>query len=396
MLQIAVCGKPNVGKSSFFNSATASAVEMANYPFTTIDANKAVAHVIKDCPCKELEVTCNPHNSICIDGKRLLPIELIDVAGLVPGAHEGKGLGNKFLDDLMQAKVFIHVIDASGSTDLEGNPVDPGSHDPLEDIQFLEEEIVMWMYGILSRNWVRLIRKVGAEHLDIAKALFDQLSGTGIAIEDIIEAKRTVDPDYNKWEEEDLIELTRNILKIAKPMMVIANKADLPNSAENIERIKEKYPNVIATSAESEIALVKAAEAGLISYVSGDDHFEILDADKLNPNQLKALEYIQTNILDKYGSTGVQDALNYGIFELLNRIVVYPVQDEHKYTDQKGNVLPDGFLVPNGATPRELAYIVHTDIGDKFMHAVDARRNMRVASDYELKDGDIIRIITKG
>ena len=396
MLQIAVCGKPNVGKSSFFNSATASAVEMANYPFTTIDANKAVAHVIKDCPCKELEVTCNPHNSICIDGKRLLPIELIDVAGLVPGAHEGKGLGNKFLDDLMQAKVFIHVIDASGSTDLEGNPVDPGSHDPLEDIQFLEEEIVMWMYGILSRNWVRLIRKVGAEHLDIAKVLFDQLSGTGIAIEDIIEAKRTVDPDYNKWEEEDLIELTRNILKIAKPMMVIANKADLPNSAENIERIKEKYPNVIATSAESEIALVKAAEAGLISYVSGDDHFEILDADKLNPNQLKALEYIQTNILDKYGSTGVQDALNYGIFELLNRIVVYPVQDEHKYTDQKGNVLPDGFLVPTGATPRELAYIVHTDIGDKFMHAVDARRNMRVASDYELKDGDIISIITKG
>ena len=396
MLQIAVCGKPNVGKSSFFNSATASAVEMANYPFTTIDANKAVAHVIKDCPCKELEVTCNPHNSICIDGKRLLPIELIDVAGLVPGAHEGKGLGNKFLDDLMQAKVFIHVIDASGSTDLEGNPVDPGSHDPLEDIQFLEEEIVMWMYGILSRNWVRLIRKVGAEHLDIAKVLFDQLSGTGIAIEDIIEAKSTVDPDYNKWEEEDLIELTRNILKIAKPMMVIANKADLPNSAENIERIKEKYPNVIATSAESEIALVKAAEAGLISYVSGDDHFEILDADKLNPNQLKALEYIQTNILDKYGSTGVQDALNYGIFELLNRIVVYPVQDEHKYTDQKGNVLPDGFLVPNGATPRELAYIVHTDIGDKFMHAVDARRNMRVASDYELKDGDIISIITKG
>lgn len=396
MLQIAVCGKPNVGKSSFFNSATASAVEMDNYPFTTIDANKAVAHVIKDCPCKELEVTCNPHNSICIDGKRLLPIELIDVAGLVPGAHEGKGLGNKFLDDLMQAKVFIHVIDASGSTDIEGNPVDPGTHDPLEDIQFLEEEIVMWMYGILSRNWVRLIRKVGAEHLDISKVLFDQLSGTGITIEDIIEAKRNIEPDYNKWEEEDLIELTRNILKIAKPMMVIANKADLPTSAANIERIKEKYPYVIPTSAESEIALVRAAEAGLISYVSGDDHFDILESEKLNANQLKALEYIQTNILDKYGSTGVQDALNYGIFELLNRIVVYPVQDEHKYTDQKGNVLPDGFLVPNGATPRELAYIVHTDIGDKFMHAVDARKNMRVASDYELKDGDIISIVTRG
>ena len=391
MLQIAVTGKPNVGKSSFFNSATSSTVEMANYPFTTIDANKAVAHVISDCPCKELDVTCNPRNSICIDGKRLLPIELIDVAGLVPGAHEGKGLGNKFLDDLMQAKVFIHVIDASGSTDIEGQPVEAGSHDPLEDIEFLEEEIVMWMYGILSRNWVRLVRKIEAEKLDIAKVIFNQLSGTGISLEDIIEAKRHMtNQEYNKWEKEDFIELTRNILDIAKPMLIVANKADLPTAAENIKKIKEKYPNVIPASAESEIALVRASEAGLISYVSGDSSFEILKEKKLSTNQLNALNYIKTNILDVYGSTGIQKALNEGIFGLLNRIVVYPVQDEHKYTDQKGNILPDGILVPKGANPRDLAYLVHSDIGDKFMHAVDARTNMRVASDYELKDRDII------
>ena len=393
MLQIAVTGKPNVGKSSFFNSATSSTVEMANYPFTTIDANKAVAHVISDCPCKELDVTCNPRNSICIDGKRLLPIELIDVAGLVPGAHEGKGLGNKFLDDLMQAKVFIHVIDASGSTDIEGQPVEAGSHDPLEDIEFLEEEIVMWMYGILSRNWVRLVRKIEAEKLDIAKVIFNQLSGTGISLEDIIEAKRHMsNQEYNKWEKEDFIELTRNILDIAKPMLIVANKADLPTAAENIKKIKEKYPNVIPASAESEIALVRASEAGLISYVSGDSSFEILKEKKLSTNQLKALNYIKTNILDVYGSTGIQKALNEGIFGLLNRIVVYPVQDEHKYTDQKGNILPDGILVPKGANPRDLAYLVHSDIGDKFMHAVDARTNMRVASDYELKDRDADQI----
>lgn len=394
MLQIAVTGKPNVGKSSFFNSATASKVEMANYPFTTIDANKAIAHVITKCPCKELELTCNPRNSQCIDGKRLIPIELIDVAGLVPGAHEGKGLGNKFLDDLMQAKVFIHVIDASGSTDEEGNPVDLGSHDPLEDIEFLEHEIVMWMYGIVNRNWVRLIRKVEAEHLDISRVIFDQLSGTGIAIEDIIEALRKVEPDYTKWEEEDLIELVRHILNIAKPSLVIANKADLPGAKENIERIREKYPNVIATSAESELALVNAARAGLISYVSGDSSFELLEKDKLNPNQIKALEYIQTNILDVYGSTGIQTALNQAVFELLDMIAVYPVEDEHKYTDQKGNVLPDAILVPKGSNPKQLAYIIHTDIGDKFMHAVDAKKNMRIASDYELCDGDIISIVT--
>ncbi len=394
MLQIAVTGKPNVGKSSFFNSATASQVEMANYPFTTIDANKAVAHVISQCPCKEMNVTCNPNNSQCIDGTRLIPIELIDVAGLVPGAHEGKGLGNKFLDDLMQAKVFIHVIDASGGTDAEGNPVDLGSHDPLEDIEFLEHEIVMWMYGIVSKNWVRLIRKVEAEHLDFSKVIFEQLSGTGILIEDVIEALRTVNPNYGKWEEEDLIEFVRNLLNIAKPSLVIANKADLPGAKENIERMKEKYPNVIATSAESELALMNATRAGLISYISGDGSFEILEKDKLNPNQIKALEYIQTNILDVYGSTGVQEALNTAVFDLLNMIVVYPVGDEHKLTDQKGNVLPDAFLVPKGSTPREFAYIIHTDIGDKFMHAVDARKNMRIASDHELEDRDIIKIVT--
>lgn len=394
MLQIAVTGKPNVGKSSFFNSATKSKVEMADYPFTTIDANKAIGNVLKPCPCVDLDLNCNPRNSECIDGNRYIHVELIDVAGLVPGAHEGRGLGNKFLDDLRQAKAFIHIIDASGSTDEEGRPVDPGTHDPLEDIEFLEYEIVMWMYGILNKNWSRLIRKIDAEKLDVAKVIYEQMSGTGVSLEDVIEAKRTINPDYQKWEKEDLIQLVTNLRKIAKPMLIVANKADLPIAEENIERIKEKYPDVIPASADSELALVNASKAGLINYNSGDSYFEIIDKDNLNKNQLNALNYIKENVLDKYGSTGVQKALNTAVFELLNMIVVYPVEDEHKFTDNKGNVLPDPILIKIGSNPRELAYIVHTDIGDKFMHAVNARKNMRVASDYELCDGDIINIIT--
>ncbi|KZX16926.1 redox-regulated ATPase YchF [Methanobrevibacter filiformis] len=396
MLQIAVTGKPNVGKSSFFNSATSSKVEMANYPFTTIDANKAVAHVVTDCPCAELDLTCNPRNSKCVDGKRFIPIELIDVAGLVPGAHEGKGLGNKFLDDLRQAKVFIHVIDASGSTDVEGRPVDAGTHDPLEDIEFLENEIIMWMYGILSKNWTRLIRKIEAEKLDISKVIHEQLSGTGIAIEHIIEAKRPINPDYFKWEKKELIELVSNLLRIAKPMLIIANKADLPSSEENIKRMKEKYPNLIPASAESELALINASKVGLIDYKPGDASFNILKEEELNDNQKKALEYIKTNILEKYGGTGVQKALNAAIFDLLNMIAVYPVEDEHKLTDQKGNILPDAILIEKDSIPRDLAYMVHTDIGDKFMHAIDAKTNMRIASDFKLSNGDIISIITHG
>ena len=395
MLQIAVTGKPNVGKSSFFNSATLSEAEVAGYPFTTIDANKAVGHVVSTCPCTQLELTCSPRNSKCVEGKRLIPVELVDVAGLVPGAHEGRGLGNKFLDDMMQAKVLLHIIDASGSTDEEGRPCEPGSHDPLEDINFLQHEIVMWLMSILKKNWNRMVRKVMSEHLDFAKVIAEQFSGIGMALEDVIEAKRIITKDYDKWEDEDIITFLEDLLQRSKPTIIVANKADTPTAAENIKRLQEKYENVIPASAESELALVRAAEAGLISYVSGDSDFDVLDPEKLSSQQLKALEYIREYVLQKYGSTGVQEALNMAVFKVLDMIVVYPVEDEHKYCDQKGNVLPDAILIKKGSKPRDLAYVIHTDIGESFMHAIDAKKGMRVSSDYELEEGDIISIVCR-
>lgn len=395
MLQIAVTGKPNVGKSSFFNSATLSEIEVADYPFTTIDAHKAVAYVISNCPCTELEMSCNPQNSKCVGGLRMIPVELIDVAGLVPGAHEGRGLGNKFLDDLRQSKAFIHIIDASGSTDEEGRPVEPGSHDPLEDVEFLEYEIIMWLFGILKKNWSKLVRKSLSEKLDFSKVLHDQFSGIGISLEDIIEAKREVPEEYHKWDDEDIKKFLGILLDIAKPMLIVANKADLPNSEENIKRLKEKYGNVIPASAESELALVKATRAGLINYIPGDNDFTIIHKEKLNDAQKNALKYIKEHVLDIYGSTGVQKALNEIIFHLLDMIVVYPVEDEHKMCDSKGNILPDAILIRKGARPRDLAFVIHTDIGESFMHAMDARSCRRVSSDYELKSGDIISIITR-
>jgi len=394
MLQIAVTGKPNVGKSSFFNSATLSKIEVADYPFTTINSNKAVAYVTADCPCAELDTNCDPGNSKCMEGLRMIPVELIDVAGIVTGAHEGRGLGNKFLDDLRQSNAFIHIIDASGSTDEEGRHVAAGSHDPLEDVEFLEYEIIMWLFGILKKNWSKLVRKALAEKVDFSRVLHDQLSGIGISLEDIAVAKREVPAEYHKWKDDDLKEFLGVLLGIAKPMLIVANKADLPTAEENIIRLKEKYGNVIPASAESELALVKASETGLIDYMPGSSDFEIVDEEKLNAAQKNALNYIKECVLDKYGSTGIQKALNKVIFHLLDMIVVYPVEDEHKMCDGKGNVLPDAILIKKGSHPRDLAFLIHTDIGEGFMHAVDARSCRRVSSDYELKSGDIISIST--
>ncbi|HIH62618.1 MAG TPA: redox-regulated ATPase YchF [Methanobacteriales archaeon] len=393
MIEIGITGKPNVGKSSFFNAATLSKVEVASYPFTTIDSNRGVAYVTSQCPCNEFNVKCDPKNSFCEDGVRFIPVELIDVAGLVPGAHKGRGLGNKFLDDLRQAQAFLHVVDASGSTDEEGKSTEPGSYDPLKDVEFLEKEILMWLYGIIDKNWDRLIRKASSEKIDMVKIIHEQFSGIGISVEDVIEASRKLGKD--SWDRDDILVFVKELLKIAKPRLIVANKADLPTSKENIKRLMKKYPNVVPASAEAELALKRAAQAGLIEYKPGDSDFKILDEGKLTKRQLNALEYIRENVLNVYGSTGVQEALNRAVFNLLDMIVVYPVEDEHKLSDKDGNILPDAFLIPRGSKPRDLAYLIHTEIGDSFMHAIDARKKMRISSDYTLQDGDIITIICK-
>ncbi|MHA1952993.1 MAG: GTPase, partial [Candidatus Heimdallarchaeaceae archaeon] len=177
---IGIVGKPSCGKSTFLNALTMVNAKVGDYPFTTIEPNRGTAYVRSPCVCKELDVTDNPKNSLCEDGIRFLPIQFLDVAGLVPGASEGRGLGNKFLDDLRQADVLIHVVDASGSLDAEGNAVDKGSWDPLDDVKFLEEEIDAWILAIINRDYETMKKKASAEKLRFSNLLYDKLTGLAI------------------------------------------------------------------------------------------------------------------------------------------------------------------------------------------------------------------------
>jgi ribosome-binding ATPase YchF (GTP1/OBG family) len=394
---LGVVGKPNTGKSTFFSAATLAPAEIANYPFTTIKPNRGVGYVRTPCVHEEFQVKDNPSNSLCVDGIRLIPVELIDVAGLVPGAWEGRGLGNQFLDEIRRADALIHVVDASGGTDCEGRLCKPGEHDPLEDVRFLEREITMWMSSILKKDWAKLARTAEAESKDLYGMLEERLSGLGIKRSHISEAVKRTSLNADKpsaWSDEDFLRFVDAVRRISKPMLIVANKIDLPTAKANFERLKKLDYAVVPCCSEAELALRRAAEKQLIDYKPGDCNFKITKPEKLSESQTRALETIREKILLENGSTGVQDAINTAYFKLLNMVTVYPVEDVEHLTNHKGQVLPDAYLVPYGTTAHQFAYLIHTELGESFIYAVDARGRKRVGEDAVLKDRDVISIVS--
>jgi len=394
---LGVVGKPNTGKSTFFSAATLAAAEIANYPFTTIKPNRGVGYVRSPCVHQEFKVQDNPKNSLCLDGVRLVPVELIDIAGIVPGAWEGRGLGNQFLDEIRRADALIHVVDASGGTDCEGKTCKPGEHDPLEDVQFLEREITMWMVAILKKDWAKIARTAEADKKGITTPLEDRLTGLGIKRQYVPEAIRQANLNVDKpatWVDEDFYRFVDNLRRLSKPMLIVANKIDLPTAEANLERMKKLDYMVIPCSAEAELALRRAAEKKLIDYKPGDRDFKITQPEKLSAGQTKALEAIREKVLQKKGSTGIQDAMNMAYFKLLNMITVYPVEDLEHLSDHNGRVLPDAYLIPKGTTAHQFAYIIHTELGESFIYAIDARDKRRIGEDAILKDRDVISIVS--
>jgi len=391
---IGVIGKTNVGKSTLFKALTLAEVEISPRPFTTIKPNRGIAYVRVRCPCTEFKLKCNPVNSFCIDGNRFAPVEILDVAGLVPGAHLGRGLGNKFLDDLRQADCLIHVVDISGTTDENGNPTT--GYDPCNDVRFVEQELDEWIFSIVSQHFDRIVRVSSIKGEEFAKNLARQLSGLGISLDHITATLHSCgldEMDPKDWGEEELRKFLKNLRKLAKPMIIAANKIDLPGATQNLERIKKEFPElrVIPCCAEAELALRQAARKGMIKYIPGDDHFEVIKVDEA---QARALELIDSKILKRFGSTGVQEVLNEAVLGLLKCVVVFPVADEHKLTDTKGNVLPDAIVMPNGTTILDLAYKIHSMIGERFVRAVDCRSSKLLGKEYKLRHLDVVKIIS--
>ena len=395
-MKIGLVGAPSQGKSTFFKAATLAEVEIANYPFTTIKPNTGTGYVKLDCVDKEFKKQCNPRSGYCIKGYRFVPVELFDVAGLVPGAHEGKGMGNQFLEDIRQTDALIHVIDISGKTNEKGENVE--NHNPAINVKFLEVELDMWYFGILNKGWEKLARTMQQEKGAVSKVLAKQLNAFNVD-EDMVKVAVNhfkLDPaNPIKWESSDLLLLAKYFREKTKPMIVACNKIDLSSGKENFERLKKEFPTYkfVACSADSEIALKEAAKHNLISYVPGDSKFTIIDPTKLNDKQKNALTFIKEQVLDKFGSSGVQEILDRAVFELLGYKAIYP-GGVGKLTDSDGNVLPDCFLMPGKATALDFAYKLHTDFGKNFIKAVNVKTRLPIGKDFVLSNRDVIEIMS--
>ncbi len=397
-MEIGLVGKPNVGKSTTFAALTLVDVEIAPYPFTTVTPNRGVAYVRAKCPHEEIGGDCSPGNAACRDGVRWIPVNVIDVPGLVPGAHEGKGLGHQFLDSLRAAEGFLHVVDLSGGTTDEGVLADPGAADPAREAAWLEDELVFWVDGVLERNFDREARTAEREGRPVDSWIAERLTGLSVPPSAVVGALRDAPVDRlhpSRWTPDDRRRVARAILRASKPRLIAANKCDRADRAA-ADRLAEQLSPlpVVPMSAEAELTLRKAARLGLVRYRPGDPTFTVVDPSRLSPPQAKALDGLRGR-LEPWNGTGVQRALESLVYDGLHRIVVYPVEDEQRWTDSRGRRLPDAHLVPAGIDARTLAYRVHTDLGEGFIRAIDGRTHRALAADHPLEPNAVVRIVSR-
>ncbi len=399
-LTVGIVGKPSSGKTTFLNAACLTNAKVSEIPFTTIEPNKGVTYIKTDCVCKELNVSDNAKNSFCIDGFRFIPINLLDVAGLVPDAHKGKGLGNKFLNDLIIADALLHIVDITGALDKSGKMVSIGENDPYEDILFLENEIDLWFKEIIEReDWKRFTKGILSEKKKIVDALHERLSGIKINKKEIILALKNSKLETKNplaWTAQDILMFSKKLRKISKPIIIIANKIDKEISEKNLNVLKSKYSGpIFPCSALAEQVLRKYHEDKVIEYLPGSTDFKILNQQKLSSKEFETLKKIKDKILRPYQGTGIQKVLNFATFNVSNQICVYPVSDINTYSDNKNNVLPDAFLVEKGTLLRDFVRDkIHSDLAKNFIFGIDARTKKRLGENYELKHNDIIKIVT--
>ncbi len=397
-IKIGLIGKTNTGKTTFFNSATLSSEEISSYPFTTKKPVSGTTHAVTLCVHPEFKIQDNPNNSKCVEGWRYIPIELIDLPGLIKDAWKGKGLGNQFLSIAAQSDALLHVVDASGGIDSTGKITEVGTGDPISDFADIEEELIMWYHKILegNRDKVSKLIRTGTDILDVLTDLYRGIGVTKTHVKETLLATGLEEKNFDDFDNVDSKKFASYLRKSSKPTLIVANKIDVEGADKNFSRLRERYNDsiVIPVSGDSEFSLRRAEQKGLIKYSPGSEQFEIIKSDELNEKQTNALNFIKKAIMGEYMRTGVQFAINVAVFKLLKMNSIYPVANEQNLSDKKGRVLPDLLLLKNGATIKDLAKEIHSDLTKGLLYGKDLRYNLRLPVDYQLRDRDVVSIIS--
>ncbi|MFP3133114.1 MAG: YchF-related putative GTPase [Nitrososphaeria archaeon] len=400
-VKIALIGKTNAGKTTIFNTVTGRNEPIGNYMFTTQNPVSGTTYVTSPCVHKEFGVVDNPINSKCIDGWRYIPIEIIDLPGLIKGASYGRGLGTRFLSEAMKADAFIHVVDASGSIDEDGRIAEPGTGDPFRDYQEIEGEIVQWYKNLLENNLDKILKKIETtkNEQQAINVVYETLAGVKITKLHIIQALEDLGVsiyDFRSMSDEKLWRLASLLRDISKPTLIVANKMDIPVADSGFKQLKDKIKDkiIVPVSANLELLLKRAEQKGTVRYNPAEENFLVIDSSNLSKDEKKALDFFNKFLIREMMRAGTQFALNVAVFKLLRMNVVYPVADPKKLSDKKGNVLPDAYLVPDGSTVKDLAEIIHSELAVGLLYAIDIRTGLRLPPTYRIKDRDVLHLVS--
>ena len=248
----------------------------------------------------------------------------------------------------------------------------------------------MWYYRILEGNRDEVLKliKTGTDVSDTIAVLYCGICVTKIHVKEIFHATNLEEKNFDDFDMIDSKNFTSHLRKISKPTLIIANKVDVEGADKNFVRLRARYNDSIAipVSGDNEFVLRRAEQKGLIKYSPGSETFKIIKSDELIKKQINALNFIKKGIMGEYVRTGIQFTINVAVFKLLKMNSIYPVADEKNLTDKKGRVLSDLILLKDDATINNLAKETHSDLTKGFLYGKDLRYNLRLPTDYQLRD----------